>query len=61
MLDDIEMFYNPKRKHTNNVMLSQVDFDIRQQNLNKSDVWETKGTSGQSSHYFFACCVLAKG
>ena len=27
----IEMFYNPKRKHTNNGMLSPVDFEIRQQ------------------------------
>lgn len=30
----IEMFYNRKRKHTNNGMLSRVDFEIRQQKLN---------------------------
>ena len=34
----IEMFYNPKRKHTNNGMLSPVDFEARQQKLNKADV-----------------------
>ena len=34
----IEMFYNPKRKHTNNAMLSPVDFEARQQKLNKADV-----------------------
>ena len=27
----IEMFYNPKRKHTNKGMLSPVDFEITQQ------------------------------
>ena len=34
----IEMFYNPKRKHTNNGMLSPVDFEIRQQKLNEEGV-----------------------
>ncbi len=34
----IEMFYNPKRKHTNNGMLSPVDFETRQLNLNKAGV-----------------------
>lgn len=34
----IEMFYNPKRKHTNNAMLPPVDFEARQQKLNKADV-----------------------
>lgn len=34
----IEMFYNPKRKHTNNGMLSPVDFEIRQQKLNDAGV-----------------------
>lgn len=34
----IEMFYNPKCKHTNNGMLSPVDFEARQQKLNKADV-----------------------
>jgi transposase InsO family protein len=29
----IEMFYNPKRKHTNNGMLSPVDFETRQQTV----------------------------
>jgi putative transposase len=31
----IEMFYNPKRKQANNGMLSPVDFETRQQKLNK--------------------------
>ncbi len=31
----IELFDNPKRKHTNNGMLSPVDFEIRQQKLNQ--------------------------
>ena len=34
----IEMFYNQKRKHTNNGMLSPVDFDVRQQKLNEAGV-----------------------
>ena len=33
----IEMFYNPKRKHTNNRMLSPVEFE-RQQKLNRLGV-----------------------
>ena len=45
MFDYIEMFYNPKRKHTNNGMLSPVDFETRQQKLNEAGVWETRGTS----------------
>lgn len=32
----IELFYNPKRKHTNNSKLSPVEFEIRQQKLNKA-------------------------
>lgn len=31
--------------HTNNVMLSPVDFEIRQQKLNKAGVLENRGTS----------------
>lgn len=34
----IEMFYNPKRKHTNNGMLSPIEFEIRQQKLNQAGV-----------------------
>ena len=41
----IEMFYNPKPKHTNNGLLSPVDFETRQQKLNMAGVWETRGTS----------------
>ncbi len=36
VFEDIEMFYNPKRKHTNNGLLSPVDFEERQLNLNKA-------------------------
>jgi putative transposase len=32
------MFYNPKRKHTNNGMLSPVDFETRQHKLNEAGV-----------------------
>lgn len=34
----IEMFYNPKRKHTKNGMLSPVEFEARQQKLNQKGV-----------------------
>ncbi len=34
----IELFYNPKRKHTNNGMLSPVDFEARQRKLNEAGV-----------------------
>ena len=34
----IELFYNPKRKHTNNGMLFPVDFEIRQQKLKQAGV-----------------------
>jgi putative transposase len=34
----IEMFFNPKRKHASNGMLSPVDFEIRQQKLNEEGV-----------------------
>ena len=45
VFDYIEMFYNPKRKHTNNGMLSPVDFETRQHKLHKAGVWKTRGTS----------------
>lgn len=38
VFDYIEMFYNPKRKHTNNGMLSPVDFETRQQKLTEAGV-----------------------
>ena len=38
VFDYIEMFYNPNRKHTNNGMLSPVDFENRQYKLNKAGV-----------------------
>lgn len=38
VFDYIDMFYNPTRKHTNNGMLSPVDFEDRQQKLNKAGV-----------------------
>ena len=41
----IEIFYNPKRKHRTNGMLSPVDFVVRQQKLSEAGVWETRGTS----------------
>jgi len=38
VFDYIEMFYNPNRKHTNNGMLSPVDFEYRQYKLHKAGV-----------------------
>ena len=38
VFDYIEMFYNPKRKHSNNGMLSPVDFEERQRKLEKAGV-----------------------
>lgn len=44
MFDYIEMFYNPKRKHAHNGMLSPIEFE-RQQKLNNQGVQETRGYS----------------
>ena len=41
----IELFYNPKRKHTNNGMLSSVDLEERQLKLEEVGVQETGGIS----------------
>jgi len=41
----IELFYNPKRKHTNSGMLSSVDLEERQLKLEEVGVEETRGTS----------------
>jgi putative transposase len=38
LFDCIEMFYTPKRKHSNNSMLSSLDFEVRQQKLNEAGV-----------------------
>jgi len=38
IFDYIEMFYNPKRKHARNGMLSPVDFEKRQRNVNQEGV-----------------------
>ena len=42
IFDDIEMLYNPKRKHARNAMLSPVDFENRQRNVNQEGVYETR-------------------
>jgi hypothetical protein len=47
--DCIEIFYTPKRKHTNNGLQSPVDFETRQQKLNEASVQETRGTSPYSA------------
>ena len=44
MFDYIEMFYNPKRKHIRNGMLSPVDFE-KQQKIQPEGVYETWGYS----------------
>jgi len=41
----IEMVYNPKRKQTNNGMLSPNEFEPRQRKTNEAGVWETRGNS----------------
>jgi len=46
LIDYIEMFHNPNRKHTNNGILSPVDCEKKQQKLNKTGIWEAWGTSG---------------
>ena len=38
IFDYIEMFYNPKLKHVRNRMLSPVDFENRQFNVNQEGV-----------------------
>jgi hypothetical protein len=43
----IEMFDNPRGKHTNNGMLSPVDFETGQQKRNEVGVWKTRGHSLQ--------------
>ena len=45
MFDYIEMFYNPTRKHTNNGMLSPVDYETAQKKMNEAGVEETRGNS----------------
>ncbi len=44
VFDYIEMFYNPKRKHARNGMLSTVEFE-RQQKIYTEGVYETRGHS----------------
>ena len=38
IFDYIEMFYNPKRKHARNEILSPVDVEKRQRNVNQEGV-----------------------
>ncbi len=38
MFDYIAMFDNPTRKHTNNGMLSPVDYEMKQQQMNEAGV-----------------------
>ncbi|XHY19241.1 hypothetical protein SuNHUV7_40570 (plasmid) [Pseudoseohaeicola sp. NH-UV-7] len=38
VFDYIEMFYNPTRKHTNNGMLSPVDYEMKQQKMSEAGV-----------------------
>ena len=38
VFDYIEMFYNPTRKHTNNGMLSPVDYETEQKKMNEAGV-----------------------
>lgn len=38
VFDDIEMFNNPTRKHTNNGILSPVDYETEQKKMNEAGV-----------------------
>ena len=38
VFDYIEMFYKPTRKHTNNDMLSPVDYEIKQKKMDEAGV-----------------------
>ena len=38
VFDYKEIFYNPTRKHTNNGMLSPVDYEAEQKNMNEARV-----------------------
>ncbi|KEO55563.1 hypothetical protein DT23_06210 [Thioclava indica] len=44
VFDYIEMFYNPKRKHARNRMLSPVEFE-QQRKLSPEGVYESRGYS----------------
>ncbi|SPJ27738.1 hypothetical protein TRM7615_01229 [Falsiruegeria mediterranea M17] len=45
VFDYIELFYNPKRKHTNNSMLSPGDYENKQRKPKQAGVSETWGTT----------------
>ncbi len=47
VFDAIEMFQNPTRKHTNNCMLSPLDYETRQRSPRNAGVYATRGTSVQ--------------
>ena len=38
VFDYIEMFYNPTGQHTNNGILSPVDYEIKQKKMNEAGV-----------------------
>ena len=38
VFDYIEMFYNPNSKHTNNDMLSPVDYETKQRKIDEAGV-----------------------
>ena len=56
MFDYIEMFYNPTRKHTNNGMLSPVDYEVKQKKMNEAGLDLSRfsaAPSARSSHLVF--------
>jgi len=38
VFDYIQMFYNPTRKHTNNGMLSPVDYEMKHWEMNEAGI-----------------------
>lgn len=47
--DDIEVFDNPNRKQPKNAMLSLIDPETEQSNMNEAGVWKTRGISQRTS------------
>jgi hypothetical protein len=49
MFDYIEIFYNPNHKHTNDVMLSLFDYEIKQREMGDAGVWDCMGAQVENA------------
>ena len=61
VLQCIELSHNPKRKHANNCLLSAVEFEVRQHELNLAGVREDGGISIVCRGTSLATLRYAKG